>query len=321
MTTLSTTASFRPLRSLLALAAAAAAFGAQALPVSVSIGGLPPGLTVQVDVKRNVCPDGMGWVNNPTQTLTENNQTVYEQVTLPGGKPSIRARVITTYAANFDTPATPATRTQPYEVRCSAVGIGPDEFQFNLRVAGLNDNGQLTATTTSLGSTPQSGNLSIVRTMEAKTTSFTPALNTLSRNVQTTVYTTHSTTIGSVQGQRLDFLRPSSLLQGTFTRVASLFLRSSDGAPCVQAGTTTRCQTSSSAALDAGIVRLHSIRRITTTGAIRFIFELLPNAPIGTMKISAAADATDLPEYLVDGEPQALDLLPWQATAQTVSVQ
>jgi hypothetical protein len=53
----------------------------------------------------------------------------------------------------------------------------------------------------------------------------------------------------------------------------------------------------------------------------RFSFQLAPTFPIGTLKLRALADATDLPEYLVDGSPQALDLLPWAALEQTVTVQ
>ena len=56
-------------------------------------------------------------------------------------------------------------------------------------------------------------------------------------------------------------------------------------------------------------------------GAARFQFELLPTFPVGTLKLRATADASDLAEYLVDGTPQVLDLLPFTPLDQTVTVQ
>jgi len=54
---------------------------------------------------------------------------------------------------------------------------------------------------------------------------------------------------------------------------------------------------------------------------VRFQFELMQNFPTGTLRLRAAADASDLPAYLVDGAAQAIQLLPWQALDQTVTVQ
>jgi len=320
MTTALSTSTVRPLRTMLAAAAALTSLGAQAVPVTVSIGGLPPGLAPVLGVQRNVCPDGMGWVNNPSQTLTETSSTVFEQVTLPGGQTMFRSRTVTRYVASFDTPVTPATRTQPFEVRCSAVAISDDRFQFTLRIPGVDAKDGPATTLTSLGSAPQGGPVAINQTQAARTVSFTPALATLTRNVPTTVDASYSTTIGAVQGQRLDFLRPSTLIPGLFSRVASLFLRTSDGAACVQAGSTTRCL-SGGTAVEAGGVTLRSLQRIGGSSAARFSFQLAPTFPIGTLKLRALADATDLPEYNVDGSPQALDLLPWAALEQTVTVQ
>lgn len=311
----------RPMHRLLALAALAAPFGAQAVPVNVSISGLPPGLAPVLAVQRNVCPDGMGWANNPTQTLIESSQTVFEMVTLPTGQTTIRSRVVTRYSASFDSPATPslANRTVAWDVRCSEVAISADLFQFILKVPGVDANDQPTTTVTSLGTTPQGGSISVNRTLSARTTSFTPGVSVLTRNVATTMDASYSTSIGSIQGQRLDFLRPSTLVPGAFSRVASVFSRSSDGAACVQAGSTTRCL-SGSTPVEAGGVRLRSLTR-GAAGAARFQFELLPAFPVGTLKLRATADASDLAEYLVDGTPQVLDLLPFTPLDQTVTVQ
>lgn len=315
------TTTIRPLRNLLALAAAAAAVGAHAVPVTVSISGLPPGLAPVVEIKRNVCPDGMGWVTNPQQALTESSLTVFEPVTLPSGQTTFRSRVITRYSASFDTPATPtaANRTVAFDVRCSEVAIASDQFQFTLKVPGQDANDQPANATHFLGTTPQAGPITFSRTMAARTTSFTPALNVITRNVATTVDAAYSTTIGTIQGQRLELLRPSTLIPGAFSRVASLFIRTSDNAACVQAGSTTRCLNGATP-VDAGGVRLRALTR-SANGSARFQFDLLPTFPVGTLKLRATADASDLAEYLVDGTPQVLDLLPVVPMEQTVTVQ
>ncbi|MEN9630066.1 MAG: hypothetical protein RJA10_3294 [Pseudomonadota bacterium] len=317
---LNTTAS-RPLRSLLALAAAAATFGAQAVTVNVSISGLPPGLAPVVEIKRNVCPDGMGWATNPTQALTESSQTLIEPVTLPSGQTTFRSRIITRYTASFDTPATPtaANRTIAYDVRCSEVAMGADQFQFTLKVPGQDANDQPANATHFLGFTSQTGPLSISRTMSARTTSFTPGLSVLTRNVVTTMDAAYSTTIGTIQGQRLEFLRPSTLIPGAFSRTATLFVREGDNAACVQAGSTTRCLAGATP-VDAAGVRLRALTR-GANGSARFQFDLLPTFPVGTLKLRATAEASDLAEYIVDGTPQVLDLLPVVPMDQTVTVQ
>ena len=307
-------------RALLALAAAGLALGAQAVPVTVSVTGLPPGLAPVLDVQRNVCPDGEGWVNNPSQALTESSHTVFEQITLISGQTMIRQRVITAYSASFDTPATPVTQTQPFEVRCSAVGIANDEFRFNLRVPGVDAKDRPTSTLSSLGRASQNSSVTLRQTQSARSTSLTPALSTLTRNVAMTLQGSYSTSIGTLQGHRLDFLRPTSLLPGAFSRVASLFVRSSDGAACVQAGSNTRCQVGSTP-VEAGGVVLLGLQRSAGSSVARFTFQLAANFPLGTLKLRTLADASDLAEYLVDGTPEALDLLPWQAMEQTVTVQ
>ena len=315
------TPAFRPLRSLLALAAAAAAFGAHAVPATVSIAGLPSGLAPEVDIQRNVCPDGMGWFSNAPLKLVESSHTVFEQVTMPSGQVMLRSKIVTRYSASIDTPPTPtlATHTQPWDIRCSEVFISGDLFRLTLKVPGVDANGQATTTLTHLGVFPQNAAINTAATMSARTTSFTPALNVITRNVATTVDAGYNTTIGNIQGQRLEFLRPSTLIPGAFSRVASLFIRTSDNAACVQAGSTTRCL-SGTTPVDAGGVRLRALTR--GIGSIaRFQFDLLPTFPVGTLKLRATADASDLAEYIVDGAPQVLDLLPVVPMEQTVTVQ
>ena len=307
----------------LALAAAALSTAqAHAVQVSASIGGLPPGLAPVLTVKRNVCPDGMGWIDNPSVALTETSHTVIEQVTLPGGQLSFRSRVVTRYVASFDTPASTGSGVPAYEVRCSTVGIASDQFSFGLRIPGENAADQPVVATASLGTTLQAGPVSLSRTMAAATTAFSPALSVLTRGVALTLDASFATSIGSVQGQRIDFLRPSPFIAGMFTKVASVFVRSSDNAACVQSGATTQCL-SGSTPVEAGGVRLLGLQRTVTglPGMTRFRFELTGAFPVGTLRLRAAADASDLASTLVDGTPQAIDLLPWQAMEQTLTVQ
>lgn len=312
----------RPLRAVALAALAAASLQAQAVQVSASISGLPPGLSPVLTVKRNVCPDGMGWIDNPSVPLTETSTTVIEQVALPGGTLGFRSRVITRYVASFDTPASTGSGVPAYEVRCSTVGMADDLFSFGLRVPGLNAADQPANATASLGSALQAGPVSVARTVSAATSAFTPALNVLTRSVPQTLDATFAASIGTVGAQRIDFLRPSTFLVGTFTKVASVFVRASDNAACVQAGATTQCLAGSTP-VEAGGVRLHSLQRTVSgqPGMSRFRFELTPAFPVGTLKLRAAADASDLASYLVDGTSEALDLLPWRALEQTVTVQ
>ena len=197
--------------------------------------------------------------------------------------------------------------------------MNPDLFRLTLKVPGEDANGQPTTTLTSLGQFPQNAAINTSATMSARTTSFTPAVSVLTRNVTTTMEARYTTSIGALQGQRLDFLRPSTLIPGAFSRVASVFIRTTDNAACVQAGSTTRCL-SGTTPVDAGGVRLRGLTR-NTAGTTQFQFDLMPTFPVGTLKLRATADASDLAEYLVDGTPQVLDLLPFVPMDQTVTVQ
>lgn len=311
----------RGARTLIGLAAAACTWAAQAVPVTVAVDGLPPGLSPVLTVQRNVCPDGMGWASNPSQNLSEQSFTVFDRVLLPSGQFTFRSRVVTRYVASFDTPATPVQGGAAWDVRCSAVGIAPDLFRFGIRVPGLDARDRPAVQSGFLAETPQSATVSVNATLAARTTAFTPTLGSLARGMVHTLDTGHNASLGAVTAQHIDFLRPLALLPGSFTRAARIFVRA-DGVGCVQAGTTTRCLGEPNLA-EAGGVLLRGVQRNVPgqPGVVRFQFELMHSFPVGTLKLRAAADATDLAAYLVDGTPQALDLLPWQALEQTVTVQ
>lgn len=307
-----------------ALALAAAAFSAGAVPVSVSVNGLPPGLSPVVAVQRNTCPDGMGWKHNPSQALTETSTTVFDRVTLPSGQTTLRSRVVTRYVATFDTPATAVSSpTDLTERRCSSTGMANDVFRFELQVPGYAETGRAATLQAHLAETAQAGPVTVNSTQAARTTSLTaPAGGVLARGMTHTLDARFETTLGTVQAPRLLVQRPSALIPGLFSTTASLFLRASDGVACVQAGATTRCLGDGSFP-EAGGVILRGIQRGTglPPGVVRFRLELAQGFGTGAARLVATAEASDLPAYRVDDEPQVLDLLPWQAATQAVTVQ
>lgn len=318
-TTTRTTTPFT--RSLVALAAAGASLAAQAVPVTVAIGGLPSGLAPVLTVQRNVCTDGLSWLNNPSQPLTEQSITVIDRIVLPTGLVTFRPRIITRYVASFDTQATPDPNGATPQVRCSATGMDNDRFRFGLRVPGVGTSGQPAALGGFVAERLQAGPVVVNATVAARTTSFLPQVDALARGMTHTFTARYESSLGAVQSQQIDFLRPSTLFPGSHTRAARLFVRD-DGVGCVQAGTTTRCLGGPTLA-EAGGVLLRGVQRniLGQPGVVRFQFELMHSFPTGALKLSAVADAADLPAYLVDGAPQVLNLLPWQAMTQAVTVQ
>jgi hypothetical protein len=312
------------MRHTLALLMLAAAGAAQAVPVSVSIDGLPPGLSPALTVQRNICPDGMTFIDNPTQILTEQSLPTFERVTLPSGQVIFRSRVRTRYVASFDTPATPDRPTQPFEVRCSRVSLNPDLFNFGIRLIGANARGLPAQLTGDIAQTPQGPAVKLNVTLDATTTDLivvNQPQDTLARGMVHSVNVSYEASMGAVQSRTLDLLRPSTLFPGAQTRVARLFERS-DGAACVQAGAQTRCL-GEVVSPEAGGVVLRGFRRPAAgrPGPVTFQFELQQGFPVGPLKLSASADASDLTRYLVDGQLETLDLLPWQAKSKDLIVQ
>lgn len=321
-----THASVRPAtRSGLArrLSAAALAFGAgvaQAVTVTVSIGGLPAGLEPFIAVQRNTCGDGEFFVDNPEQPLRASPLTTFEQVPQLGGGFALRPVVVTRYVATFDTPATPVGARGTPERRCSLEGIA-DRFRFTLHVPGFDAADRATTLSTQVAETAQTGPLTVSTTLSAATTTMGPTFATVSRGVLNRVDATHKSDLGDVRSPRVDLLRPSTLLPGLFTRVASLFQRA-DGILCVQSGSVTRCQ-GQGAALEAGgvILRGFTNRIYGRPGLVRFEYELTQAFPVGPLKLRASAESVDLESYVVGDSPQPLDLLPWQPREVSVTVQ
>lgn len=304
-----------------ALAALALLGGAvQAVPVSVSIGGLPPDLKPYVKVHRNTCPDSEYFVESSTQELRETHLTTFEQVPLPNGGFTLRPKVITHYVASFDTPATPVGARGTPELRCSLTGV-QDRFRFTLHVPGF-DAADRPATVSNLfAETSQTGPLTLNATMTAATTTMGPTFATVTRSVVNRVDATHRADLGGVAQPRVDLFRPSTLVPGMFSRVASLFVRA-DGVACVQAGSVTRCFGQTGTPEAGGVILRGFTNRIYgRPGLVRFEYELTQAFPVGPLKLRAAAESVDLANYEVGDAAQALDLLPWQAREVTVTVQ
>lgn len=308
-------------RSLAGLALACVSAAGLATPVTVAVSGLPPGLQPVLQIKRNVCPDGMGWVRNTPQALTEQTSTVFDRVVLPGGSVQFRPRTVTRYVAQFDTPETPATRTAAFEVRCSAVFMHDDLFQFSLDVPGMDAKGRATVQTLGLGQTPQQGPVVLRPTVAARTTSLTlatPAQDLLPRGMRHTVRLGLSVSGGTVGQTSLNLLRPVAGNPLLRLSAARLFQRA-DGVPCIQAAGSTRCLDDSPGPLLHGGVQLHAITSNQREATLQFT--LLQDFPVGALTLRASAEASDLPFYLVDGVPTALDLLPWARLDHAVTVQ
>lgn len=302
----------RPLQSCrrpaLAVAALCAAATAAAVPVELQIGGLPPGLAAAVTVDRNVCPDGEGWIANPAQKLTERTMVGIDPAT--GAK-----KTFTVYGASFDTPATANS-----EKRCSVVSTSPDKFRFAIRVPGYDAKDQPQALVGALATTAQAP-VSLALALGARTTAFTPAMATLPRGMARQVDAKFVSSLGGIQMPRLDFLRPLPAPATGYQKVASVY-RAADGTPCVQGGGVTNCYSGTDLPV-AGGVMLQGIRFGVVDGqyAAHFEFTLMHDFLLGPVKVRALANATDLSSYLVNGVPQALDLLPWQAMEQDSTVQ
>ncbi len=311
------------LRAVALAAALAGAGAAAAVPVSVTVDGLPPGLSPELTVQRNFCNDGMGWKTNPSQALTERSLTVYDRVTTSTGSIVLRPRVITQYVASFDSPATPANSSDPTEIRCSEVSVNEDQFSFGIRISGATASGRPAVLSGALGTASQAGPVELRQTLQARTAGLTVVnqpQGTMARGMTHRVNALFDTDLGRVRTPMLDLLRPSTQLPGTYVRVARFFERS-DGIACVQAGTVTRCLDGGVPAEAGGVLLRGFVQPSPGFPNLVFQFELMHGFAPGPLRLRAAADATDLAFYRVDGSLQVLDLLPWQSRSVDVQVQ
>ena len=83
----------------LAAALASTALTAAAVPVSVTLDDLAPGLTMSAAVSRSVCIDGQHRFQSAgTLPLAESSRLVFESFTGLDGRPRLRSRVVTSYS-------------------------------------------------------------------------------------------------------------------------------------------------------------------------------------------------------------------------------
>lgn len=303
-------------RLLACMAAACSTAAVRAVPVSVSVEGLPPGLTVRADVERNVCPDGVGWAGNPSQPMSEQTSVEYETFTSSTGQAVMRPKLVTRYVASFDTQTTPAPNPQKWDIRCSAVGMDTDRFKFGVSVSGLNLLGGRTLISGIFAETAQTA-VSVSAKLAARTTALTTDGPVWTRNLRHGVNMSYSASLGSVGAQRLELLRPRA--DGTLDLVASIYV-DKERRTCLRAGSSLQC--SDIASVEAAGVRAYPVALGTTTWRrTEFVVALLPDFAPGPLKLRGSADATDLARYFVDGTPLELDLLPWQPSVLDLTVQ
>jgi hypothetical protein len=337
-------------KGLLAFAIAVIAGGlpltAEATSVKVTVESLPGGLTVGVAGGFMHCPpNGTAFLVPAAGTLlTEETVTVFERVTLPDGRTTIRSRFVSTGRYSGEINVTP-----PNSNGCAAIPV--DTFGYFYSVAGEDANGtpHLRATQTFFPG-PLAGqaalqfndilkaeSLSIVETGSA------PA--TLSRGQFHTLTVRHGDSFGpdAILTPSLEFTQrftvgatpgaPPSFpgfpgfqgFQGISLNLSVLKITLTDGQVCLRVGGTTQCRARSAGGnLAVGPVTVN-VGQTSNTAAnnervVNWVFRLEPTFGAGNFVVTAVANDADLSSYAVNGVQQPLDLLPWKPLQLPVTV-
>jgi hypothetical protein len=302
---------------------------------SVTLTGLPAGLTVFWVSKLLSCTETMDFLPSGRVRLQEGVTGMFERVETSTG-PQFQFVQRPTYTG----------AVQP----ALAGGVGPclgagqvgflfdHDLEFTAEVQGpANPTTKSTRTVYTLPLIMQSGPLHFTLNALAHSVynsrTLLPAQTgpiTLTRNVFSQVIVDHRNTAGRFETRNpvLQFQRSSGLLSNRL--MASLF-KGSDGRLCITAGTTV-CQGDVPAGTSGGVVH-GGIELIAidhrTTGAdlsaessqASFQFKLTPAFAVGTFSLVAFANDLDPFSYLVNGVLKPLDLLPWKAAVHPVAVQ
>lgn len=294
----------------LACAAVVAPAAAQTT-IDTRIDGLPSGLKLRLDLVNVYCN---GPVNNllAARDLDElPPQTVWEPVPAPGGGFLLVQRTVFPYVTQFPRPNLPA---------CGGESVN----MYYLTVLG--DREKRVATLGSLGtSVPQ-----IRVTMEAKTTEIYSRVNfqatpisPVPRNLPLQWIAKYTNRMGSdsTVDAVLDFLVPSNFpFPGALANHVRL-TTSGNGVVCARSGSTTTCRTrDQGGTLTVGGVAVDVANTVHSGPSTSWRFRLLDTFPTGNMTVRASANDFDSIEYLVNGIPTSLDLLPWKSLSTPVLV-
>ena len=304
-------------RTAFAVAVALAAPAALAA-VDTRIDGLPPGLTVALVASQQRCT-----VNGPLtqqlaqQPLTEQTITFWDTVPVLGGGFQLAQRTRTTYVGRLTLPQQlPATGCTATAVNFDLGVLGEAAIRFG-RIGNTSSPGTFTA-------------LNV--TMEAKTTTLvqigdgsTPTA--LVRGQTQRWSTTHRDSMNesSVVEPVLDFMVQTNFpfFGATASRARISIAR--DGQVCVRANNTTVCRTRAQGGtvVNGDVeVDVADTRHTTLTDSANttWRFRLGAGFPAGTVAARVAADDLDSIDYMVDGVPTTLNLLPWKSLSVPVLV-
>lgn len=313
-------------RFLAAVAAAAVAPSALAL-IDTRIDGLPAGLNLTIKAEQVRCDGGQPLLAQ--LGLTEQTTTSWETVPQPGGGFKLVQRTRTAYVGQFSLP-----------LPLSRAGCSFDPAaRFFLGVLGQSDNGPAMRWGMILASVSPASLTTLHQTMEAKTTSLnaTVSVNGQSQNVGTPTaivrgqlqrwHSSHRDSMNesSVADPALEFLVQTN--QPFFGAMASVGRISidRDGRVCVRASGSTVCRTRAQGGTVAhgGIeadVSDTQHTALSNSANTSWRFRLTNSFPAGTVTARVSADDVDPFDYLVDGVPTALHLLPWKSLSVPVQV-
>lgn len=301
------------------LAFSASNLEAQARTINIEADGLPAGLNVSFALEFARCTaNGMTFVAAGSVTLDEHSWTTYEPVTLPNGLPSLRAVVHTEYLGQLSVflPANNGCQSVPNNTARSFYGI-----------LGESNGAQAFRRTNPVGRILSSPTMNIAETISA----FTRVI--VDSNAQAPAASiARSTTANSRWAVGYDdhfgaasisspSLSITQLVVGfggmltTQTRIKMIL--NTAGQVCLTVDGATVCRArSQGGTLVNGAVSVNVGQLQDTNNQIErsvlWVFRIDPTFPAGNFNAVAGASDDDPMEYLVDGSPEPLNLLPWK---------
>jgi hypothetical protein len=328
---------------------------ADAASVTVTVEGLPSGLTVGVAGGFMQCPpNGTPFLATVgSALLVEETFTVFERVTLRTGQVTFKSRLVSTGRYSGEISVTP-----PASNGCPAV-IPVDTFGYFYSVAGEDANGtpHLRATRTffpgplagqaalQFNDVLKAETLSIVEAGSAPTTLSKGQFHTLTVRhsdifgpdaiVTPSLEFTQRLTFGAVPGSpsgpgipcapQLPGFPGFKGFPGISVNLSVLKMTLTGGQVCLRVGSTTQCKARSAGGnLAVGAVTVNVGQTTDTVvnneRVVNWVFRLEPAFGAGNLLITAVADDADLFSYTVDGVQQPLNLLPWKPLQLSVSV-
>ena len=294
---------------------------AQGNTVNITVEGLPSGL--QVAVRREVLSCATIPFRFVPQSgvlnLIEDSFTTYEPVTLPGGQISLRAVVHVRYIGT--TPVATSTN-------CEA-SLRPTSVALITMVSGEENGSQALRQKSVIPfiSAPAPTNVNI--TLEAKTVRINENFQTLQPNAPIARGIPHrwatnyfdSYGSGSVITPSLDFTQPGVNFLGLPTNIsrAKMWITTDDRV-CLRVAGVTQCGQTGN--ITVGNVTVDASNTLDSVGpnaspdsgkSVVWRFTLAATFPLEGFNVIAAAEDQDLDTYLVNGEQEVLNLLPWKS--------